>query len=176
MRMARLKRIPGELADDVTGALRAALGSSDDQLQLGGVDATARVLGQMRRKDNESILKDIQDENFDMADRLRRRMVVFEDLVQLNNRDIRALIKDIEDDVKKVALYGAEAELVELFMSNISKNAAADLREAIEYMEKPSRTKIREARETITAAALRLAEEGVINLQLGAEDEDEDVA
>ncbi|MDG1481676.1 MAG: FliG C-terminal domain-containing protein [Myxococcota bacterium] len=174
MRMARLKRIPGELADDVTGALRAALGSSDDQLQLGGVDATARVLGQMRRKDNESILQDIQDENFDMADKLRRRMVVFEDLTQLNSRAVQALIKNVDREVLLVALQGAEAELIDLFFDNVSTNAAKDMREQMEYMEQPPRTKIREARETITAAALRLAEEGVINLQLGAEDDDED--
>ena len=179
MRMARLKRIPGELADDVTGALRAALGSSDDQLQLGGVDATARVLGQMRRKDNESILQDIQDENFDMADRLRRRMVVFEDLTQLNGRAVQALIKNVDRDILVVALLGAEAEMVELFLSNVSSRAREDIKEELEIKEQARdtpRTRIRESREAITAAALRLAEEGVINLQLGAEDDDEDSA
>lgn len=176
MRMARLKRIPGELADDVTGALRAALGSGDDQLQVGGVDATARILGQMRRQDNESILQDIEDENYDMADRLRRRMVVFEDLSQLNSRAVQALIKDVDRDVLLVALKGAESDMVALFLSNVSSRAAEDMREELEIMEQPTRSRIREARESIVVEALRLAEEGVITLHLGAEDDEEEVA
>jgi flagellar motor switch protein FliG len=173
MRMARLKRIPGELADDVTGALRAALGSGDDQLQVGGVDATARILGQMRRSDNESILQDIEDENFDMADRLRRRMVVFDDLSQLNGRAVQALLKQVDRDVLLVALKSAEPAMQTLFFSNVSSRAAEDMREELELLEQPSRARIREARESIVAEALKLAEEGIINLNLGGDEEEE---
>ena len=175
MRMARLKRIPGELADDVTGALRVALGQRGDQLEVGGVDATARMLGQMRRSDNESILADIEDENYDMADRLRRRMVVFEDLEQLSGRAIQTLLKQLERDLLLTALKGASPAMQELFFGNMSSRAAEDLREELELREQPPRSRVREARESIVAEALKLAEEGVINLQFGNE-EDEEVA
>jgi flagellar motor switch protein FliG len=173
MRMARLKRIPGELADDVTGALRAALGKGDDQLDVGGVDATARILGQMRRSDNESILQNIEDQNFDMADRLRRRMVVFEDLAELNNRAVQLLLKEVERDVLLTALKGASPEMQAIFFNNVSSRAAEDMRVDLEILEQPSRSRVREAKEAIVAEALKLAEANVINLQIGGEDDEE---
>ena len=172
MRMARLKKIPGELADDVTGALRTALGKGDDQLQVGGVDVTARMLGQMRRSDNESILQDIEDENFDMADKLRRRMVVFDDLIQLNGRAIQSLMKGIERDVLLIALKGASPEMQTLFFSNVSSRAAEDMREELVILERPALSRIREAQESIVAEAPKLAEDGVINLQMGGDEEE----
>jgi flagellar motor switch protein FliG len=173
MRMARLKRIPGELADDVTGALRAALGKGDDQLDVGGVDATARILGQMRRSDNESILQNIEDQNFDMADRLRRRMVVFEDLAELNNRAVQLLLKEVERDVLLTALKGASPEMQAIFFNNVSSRAAEDMRVDLEILEQPSRSRVREAKEAIVAEALKLAEANVITLQIGGEDDEE---
>ena len=57
VRMARLKRIPGELIDDVTTAITAALGRDDDFLDVGGVDRTARMLGRLAKTENDRILE-----------------------------------------------------------------------------------------------------------------------
>ncbi len=173
MRMARLKRIPGELADEVMAAHRAALGSRDDQLSVGGVDATARSLGQMKRQENEDLLMEIEDTDYDMADQLRRRMVVFTDLSILNGRAIQMLLKQVERDDLLVALKSATPEMKELFLGNVSKRAAEDMREEIEIMEKVSRKRIKEAEESIVAAALKLAEDGSINLNTGSDEDDE---
>jgi flagellar motor switch protein FliG len=172
VRMARLKRIPGELADDVIEALRSALGKQDDHLELGGVDRTARILGRMSRNDNGAILEGVSDEDPDLADSLRRRMIVFEDLIQLTNMAIQVVLKQVDRDDMVLALKGASSQLQDLFLANVSSRAADDIREEMEIMGPVPRSRIRAAQERIVAAALTLAEEGSIYLPMGAEDEE----
>ena len=172
VRMARLKRIPGELADDVIVALRAALGKQDDHLDVGGVDRTARILGRMSRNENGAILEGVSDEDPDLADSLRRRMIVFEDLVQLTNMAIQVVLKQVDRDDMVLALKGASSQLQDLFLANVSSRAADDIREEMEIMGPVPRSRIRAAQERIVAAALTLAEEGSIYLPMGAEDEE----
>ena len=107
-----------------------------------------------------------------MADKLRRRMVVFDDLIQLNGRAIQSLMKGIERDVLLIALKGASPEMQTLFFSNVSSRAAEDMREELEILERPALSRIREAQESIVAEALKLAEDGVINLQMGGDEEE----
>lgn len=172
VRMARLKRIPGELADDVIVALRSALGKQDDHLDVGGVDRTARILGRMSRNENGAILEGVSDEDPDLADSLRRRMIVFEDLVQLTNMAIQVVLKQVDRDDMVLALKGASSQLQDLFLANVSSRAADDIREEMEIMGPVPRSRIRAAQERIVAAALTLAEEGSIYLPMGAEDEE----
>ena len=80
MRMSRLKQVPGDLADNLIKTITDALSQSDDYLEVGGIDKTARILGKMPNKDQTAILGAVEDEDADLADILQRRMVVFEDL------------------------------------------------------------------------------------------------
>jgi len=173
-RMARLKRIPGELADDVIGALRRTLGRQDDHLDVGGVDKTAKVLARMRRTDNAKILEMVADDDGDLADALRRRMFLFEDLRELNNRGIQALLKEVERDDLLLAVKGATPDLLELFLSNVSSRAAVDMREELEIMGPAPKKKLRTAQERIVATAMKLVEEGTIYLPMGGDDDDDD--
>lgn len=172
MRMARLKRIPGELADDVISALRAALGKQDDHLDVGGIDRTARILGRMSRNDNGMILEMVSDEDADLADALRRRMIVFDDLVALTPMAIQTVLKQVDRDDLVLGLKGANAQMQDMFLANVSKRAAEDIREEMEIMGPVPRSRVRAAQERIVAAALTLAEDGSIYLPMGAEDED----
>jgi flagellar motor switch protein FliG len=172
VRMARLKRIPGELADDVMDALRAALGKQDDQLDVGGVDRTARILGRMSRSDNGAILEGVSDEDAELADALRRRMIVFDDLVALTPMAIQTVLKQVDRDDLVLGLKGAPAQLVDLFLANVSKRAAEDIREEMEIMGPVPKARIRAAQERIVAAALTLAEDGSIYLPMGGDEEE----
>jgi flagellar motor switch protein FliG len=173
MRMARLKRIPGELADDVISALRVALGRQDDHLSVGGIDSTARILGRMSRNENGMILEMVGDEDADLDDALRRRMIVFEDLVSLTPMAVQTVLKQVDRDDMVLGLKGASSKLQDLFLSNVSKRAAEDIREEMDIMGPVAKSRVRAAQERIVAAALTLAEDGSIYLPMGAEDDDE---
>lgn len=174
VRMARLKRIPGELIDDVTTAITTALGRDDDFLDVGGVDRTARMLGRLAKVENDRILEVVADEDNPLAERLRRRMVLFSDLMALTNRGIQTLLKQVDRDDLILALKGGTPNEVDRFLDNVSSRAAEDIREEMEIMGPVPKSRIRGAQERIVATALKLAEEGAIYLSIGAEEEDED--
>jgi flagellar motor switch protein FliG len=174
VRMARLKRIPGELIDDVTMAITGALGRDDDFLEVGGVDRTARMLGRLPKAENDRILEVVADEDNPLAERLRRRMVLFGDLMTLTNRGIQTLLKQVDRDDLILALKGGTTAEVDRFLENVSSRAAEDIREEIEIMGPVPKTRTRSAQERIVATALKLAEEGSLYLAIGADDDDED--
>ena len=174
VRMARLKRIPGELIDDVTTAITTALGRDDDFLDVGGVDRTARMLGRLAKVENDRILEVVADEDNPLAERLRRRMVLFSDLMALTNRGIQTLLKQVDRDDLILALKGGTPTETDRFLDNVSSRAAEDIREEMEIMGPVPKSRIRGAQERIVATALKLAEEGAIYLSIGAEDDDED--
>ena len=173
VRMARLKRIPGELIDDVTTAITKALGRDDDFLDVGGVDKTARMLGRLAKTENDRILEVVADEDNPLAERLRRRMVLFSDLMTLTNRGIQTLLKQVDRDDLILGLKGATPVEVDRFLENVSSRAAEDIREEMEIMGPVPKSRIRGAQERIVATALKLAEEGAIYLSIGAEEDDE---
>ena len=174
VRMARLKRIPGELIDDVTTAITAALGRDDDFLDVGGVDRTARMLGRLAKTENDRILEVVADEDNPLAERLRRRMVLFSDLMTLTNRGIQNLLKQVDRDDLILALKGGNPTEVDRFLENVSSRAAEDIREEMEIMGPVPKSRIRGAQERIVATALKLAEEGAIYLSIGAEEDEGD--
>ena len=174
VRMARLKRIPGELIDDVTTAITAALGRDDDFMEVGGVDRTARMLGRLAKTENDRILEVVADEDNPLAERLRRRMVLFSDLMALTNRGIQTLLKQVDRDDLILALKGGTPNEVDRFLENVSSRAAEDIREEMEIMGPVPKSRIRGAQERIVATALKLAEEGAIYLSIGAEEDEED--
>jgi flagellar motor switch protein FliG len=173
VRMARLKRIPGELIDDVTQAITSALGRDDDFLEVGGVDRTARMLGRLAKTENDRILEVVADEDNPLAERLRRRMVLFSDLSALTNRGIQTLLKQVDRDELILALKGATPTETEHFLANVSSRAAEDIREEMEIMGPVPKSRIRGAQERIVATALKLAEEGAIYMAVGAEEDEE---
>lgn len=171
MRMARADKISGELADDVEQAIRRALADLDDPLPVGGVESTARVLGRMTRERNTTVLGNIREKETELADKLQRLMVVFDDLVSLEDRAIQALLRVVDRADLVLALKGASSEMRERFLKNLSSRAAQDLMEELEIATSVRKSQTREAQEKIVMAAQKLADEGVI--MLGTETEDE---
>jgi len=171
LRMARLKQIPGDLADDVTSALCEGLGKMDDHLNVGGVDKTARMLGRMKRSDNDAILFAVSDEDEELADQLRRRMVVFEDLLDLSGRSVQVLVKEVAREDLLIALKWASPEIQDLFFANVSRRAAEDLRDDMTLLSHQPRVRVRAAQEHVVSVALKLSETGAIYLPMGEDEE-----
>ncbi|MFH1466317.1 MAG: flagellar motor switch protein FliG [Pseudomonadota bacterium] len=171
-RMARMRHIPGELADDICSSIRTVLGGSVDHLPLGGVESTARMLGNMKKERNERVLGAIADEDDGLAQALRRRMVVFDDLAELDDRGIQALLKQVDREELVRALKGAKANTRERFFKNLSSRAADDIREALEILGPIRRSVVDDAQTQITTLALELSNKGEIFLPLGGEAED----
>jgi flagellar motor switch protein FliG len=170
VRMARAERVSGALADDVEDSVRRALEDQDDPLPIGGAQTTARILGRLPREKNQTVIVRLRDEGNELADRLQRLMVVFEDLVSLDDRAIQALLRVVERTDLVLALKGASAEMRGRFLKNLSSRAAADLQDEMDVLGNPRKAQIRTAQENVTAAAQRLHDDGVIVLVTGPEE------
>lgn len=172
MRMARIERIPAELADDVEAAVRQALEEQGAGLfAIEGTDTTARMLGRLHRDFQQPILQRIAGTDQALSDLLKRRMMLFEDLQELEGKAIQALLKVVDRATLLVALRGADAGLRTLFLDNMSSRAASDIEEELEIMAPVARSEVREAQERVVESALQLAEEGTLRLPFGGEDE-----
>jgi flagellar motor switch protein FliG len=167
IRMTRAEKVAPELAEDVEAALRRALTDIDDPLPLGGVEGTARILGRMSPERNAAVIRDVRVHSEGLADDLVRRMVRFEDLGRLDARAVQAVLRSVENADLVLALKGAAPPLRELFLRNLSQRAAQDLREEIELGGPARRSQVREAQDRIVATTRKLADEGVIFLDLG---------
>jgi flagellar motor switch protein FliG len=171
IRMARAERVSGALADDVEDSVRRSLEDQDDPLPIGGAQTTARILGRLPREKNQGVLVRLRDEGNDLADRLQRLMVVFEDLVALDDRAIQALLRVVERADLVMALKGASPDLRARFLKNLSSRAAADLQDEMDVLGNPRKAQMRTAQENVTAAAQRLHDDGVIVLVTGPDEE-----
>lgn len=171
IRMAGAERVSGELADDVEDTIRRSLEDQDDPLPIGGAQTTARILGRMPREKNQAVIVRLRDEGNELSDRLQRLMVVFDDLVCLDDRGIQAVLRVVERGDLVLALKGANPELRGRFLKNLSSRAAADLADEMDVLGTPRKSQLRTAQENVTAAAQRLHDEGVLVLATSGEDE-----
>lgn len=172
IRMARMKQVPGEMADDICASLMQALSQADDRVAVGGVDRTARVLGHLQRQDNERLLTHLAERDETLATTLRQRMVVFDDLATLDDRGIQTLVKLVDREDLVRALKGAGPLIQERFFANMSSRAAEDLRESLDIVGTLRKAIVVEAQSRIVALAMELAEKGEIFFPLGEESEE----
>lgn len=168
LRMARVDKIPGEIADEVEEALFTALDDQGSDLwRIVGVDKAAQTLGRLEVLDQELLLGKIGDEDYDLSELLRRRMVVFDDLKSLSDRGVQMLLKNVDRETVVIALRGADAVMREVLLGNMSKRAAQDLRDELTMGSPVARSAVEKAQEEIVSIALRLRDEGVIALGSG---------
>lgn len=172
LRMARIERIPSEIADDVEASVRKSLEERGTGLwSVKGVDTTAQMLGRMHADFQQPILEKIAGTDFELSELLKRRMLLFKDLIKLDNKSIQAILKVVERQNLLVALRGADPEIRDKFLANMSSRAADDLRDELEIMAPVARSEIESAQEEIVKSALTLNEEGTIRLPFGGDDD-----
>jgi flagellar motor switch protein FliG len=173
LRMAKIKTVPGELADEVERTLRLALEDYGEELwEVQGIDRAAKIIGQFKPEVLEGVLDEIYAEQPDLSDMLRRRMVIFEDLESMTDRSIQTVLKNIDRETLVVALRGAATTTRELFLKNMSTRAGQDLRDEMDLLGPVPRQAVQSAQEQIVETVMRLAEDGLVQLPVGGSDSD----
>ena len=165
-RIAKLDTVPDEIIDEIQSVLEdevSRLGESGPK-KMGGIEVAAEILNQIDRKTEKVILEKIEEEEEELADNIRQSMFIFEDLVTLDDRSIRALLKEISNDELILALKTASDALKEKIFSNLSQRAAEMLKEDMEVMGPVRVKEVEQAQRSIIKTARRLEEEGKIVL------------
>jgi len=172
LRMSGIEKVPTELAEDIEGDILSALEADrTEQWPVPGLERTAKILGSLGADAQEDVLERIAESQPSLSDDLRRRLVVFEDLLRIDDRGLQRLLREIDKNHLKIALRGAERELVEHFMNNLSSRAAADLDDELKTGERIPKAEIDAARAAIIDAAMEQRHQGNLVLPIGADAE-----
>lgn len=172
-RLATLDRTTPEVLAEVEGVLKDRLASfmTDDYTAAGGIEAAVEVLNRVDRSTEKLILEALEAEEPELAEEIRKRMLVFEDLVRLDDRALQRVIREIDSGVWALALKTASEEVTERVFRNMSRRAAEMLREDIEYLGPVRLRDVEEAQQKVVAVVRRLEEAGEIVITRGGGEE-----
>ncbi len=175
MRMAELDKVSPEILVDVDRVLQDELLSVEgmEGQRLGGVEAVAELLNSADRAMEASILEGIEEQRESLAEEIRRLMFVFEDLINVDDRGIQMVLKEVSTDDLKIALKIASDDLKEKIFRSMSQRAVEMLKEDMEIMGPTRIRDVEAAQQSIIKIAKRLEQEGKIQLMVAGGGEDE---
>ncbi len=172
-RMATLDRTAPEVLREVEATLEKRLASlvREEFTSIGGIDVAVDVLNRVDRQTERTIMEALEEEDPDLAEEIRLRMFVFEDIVTLDDRSIQKVIAEIDTPTWALALKTASEHVAQRIFQNMSKRAGEILREEIEYLGPVRLRDVEDAQQRIVATCRRLDETGEIIIARGGEDE-----
>ena len=172
-RVANMEQTSPEVIRDVERSLEVRMSSAFNQQleKAGGVQSVAQILNVADRMTNKGILENLQEDDPDLVDQIKRLMFTFDDLMKLDNKSIQALLKEVENSQWAMALKGASEELRQKVMGNLSQRAAVMLQEEMEYLGPVRVSDVEAMQQVIVDSVRRLEDAGEIVISAGADAE-----
>lgn len=171
-RLAKLDQTTPEVVEEVEGTLEKKLSAfvTQDVTPAGGIDVAVEVLNRVDRATEKWIMESLEEDDPELAEEIRKRMFVFEDIILLSDRDVRTVIQEADSRDWKYALKVVSDEVAAKIFRSMSKRQAEIIREDMEYLG-PIRLKdVEAAQQRIVSVIRRLEEAGKIVIARG-EDE-----
>lgn len=172
-RVAMMDRTSPEIIREVEKVLERKLSSvvTQDYTSTGGVKALVEVLNLVDRATEKTIIETLEVQDPELADEIKKLMFVFEDIVQLDDRAVQLILREIDSHDLALALKGSGEQVMIKIETNISKRAAQMLKEDIQYMGPVRLRDVEEAQQRIVAVIRRLEDQGQIIVSRGGRDE-----
>jgi flagellar motor switch protein FliG len=165
-RIAHLETVPPDLIREVDEVLEqelVSMGKESHQL-LGGVGTVAEILNFSDRRTGDSILQALEDNDPELAEKVRKLMFVFDDLVIISDQGVRELLKEVRNEELTLALKTASEELKSKIFKNLSQRAAQMLEEDLTMMGPVRLSDVEVAQQNVLNIARRLEKEGKLML------------
>lgn len=171
-RIAVMDGTSPEIISEVEEILKSKLSTTatDDYSQSGGIETIVQVLQGVDRATEKTILDTLGVQDPGLAEDIKERMFVFEDIVVLDNLSIQRVIRECDNDALMLALKVASDEVKNTIFKNMSTRMAVTLQEEIELMGPVRLREIEEAQSSIVAIIRRLEEAGEIILARGGDE------
>ncbi|GAB3793953.1 flagellar motor switch protein FliG [Virgibacillus kimchii] len=172
-RIATMDSTSPEIINQVEQVLEKNISSAlmDDYTQTGGIQAVVEVLNGVDRSTERTILDALEVQDPELAEEIKKRMFVFEDIVILDNRAIQRVIREVDNEDLRLALKVASDEVKEIIFKNMSQRMAETFRDEMEYMGPVRLKDVEEAQTRIVAAIRRLEDVGEIVIARGGGDD-----
>jgi flagellar motor switch protein FliG len=164
LRLATIDEVPQSALKELDGLVeqRAAEASLGPPRRLGGTRLAANVLKGLGADQKSAAIAFIEERDAELCQQIKDQMFVFENLLQVDDRGIQALLREVPSDVLATALRGADPEVQDKLFRNMSKRAAEILKEEMEVRGPVRLAEVEAAQREIVATAQRLAEDGTI--------------
>jgi flagellar motor switch protein FliG len=172
-RIATMDRTSPEVIKEVERILEKNLSSlvTEDFTAAGGVQAIVNILNTVDRGTEKYIMETLEIEDTDLAEEIRKRMFIFEDILTLDNRSIQRFLRDVENNQLAIALKGATEEVQKTIFGNMSKRLSEMIKEDIEFMGPVRLKDVEEAQQKIVNIIRKLEDAGEIVISRGGGDE-----
>ena len=172
MRVARLTDIQQSALAEIESLIASKSGDTGrgGTRKVGGDKVAAAIVNALKPENGEKLLEAIKEKNEELSQRIEDMMFVFETLLEVDDRGIQALLREISNDLLVVALKGCDPEISDKIMGNMSKRAATLLREDMDAKGPMKLSDVEAAQKEILDVARRLADSGDINLGRGGEE------
>lgn len=172
-RIATMDRTSPDIIREVEEVLEGKLSSlvSQDYTTAGGIESIVDILNSVDRGTEKNIMDTLEIEDAELAEEIRKRMFVFEDIINLDSTSIQRFIREIDNNDLAVALKGATDEVAEVIYGNMSKRMAEMIKEDMEFMGPVRLRDVEEAQQKIVNIIRKLEEAGEIIIARGGGDE-----
>ena len=172
-RIATMDRTSPDVLREVERVLEKKLSSlsSEDYTAAGGVESIVEILNLVDRSSEKTIIESLEEEDPDLAEEIKKRMFVFEDIVMLDDRAIQKVMREVDTQELAKALKAVDTEVQDKIFRNMSKRAAAMLKEDMEFMGPVRLKDVEESQQKIVSTIRRLEDSGEIVIARSGEDE-----
>src|SRR5690625_114550 len=172
-RIATMESTPPDIIAEIEQVLEKNISSSltEDYTQTGGIASVVEVLNEVDRSTERTILDTLEIQDPELAEDIKKRMFIFDDIVILDNRAIQRIIREVENDDLKLALRVAGDEVKDVIFKNMSERMAETIKEEMEYMGPVRLRDVEEAQTRIVSTIRRLDEIGEIVIARGGGDD-----
>ncbi len=172
-RIALMDRTSPDVIKEVEKILESKLASlvNQDYNIIGGVDAVVEILNTVDRGTEKHIMETLEIEEPELADEIRKKMFVFEDVLLLDNRAIQRVLRDVDNNDLAIALKGANEQVQNAIFANLSKRLALMIKEDMEFMGPVRMKDVEEAQQKIVNIIRKLEDSAEIVISRGGGDE-----
>ncbi len=172
-RIAVMDRTSPDVIKEVEKVLESKLSSlvNQDYTIIGGVDAVVEILNTVDRGTEKHIMETLEIEEPELADEIRKKMFVFEDVLLLDDRAIQRVLRDVDNNDLAIALKSANEQVQNAIFNNLSKRLAVMIKEDMEFMGPVRMKDVEEAQQKIVNIIRKLEDAGEIVISRGGGDE-----
>ena len=172
-RIALMDRASPEIIKSIEQQLAKKFASlaTTDPMEVGGINYVAEIMNNVDRATEKYIFDELTARDQKLADLIKQKMFVFEDIVSLDSIAIQEFAKQVDTKDLAVALKGSTQEVAECIFANISSRARESLQADIEYLHNVRMRDVEEAQQRIVGVIRRLEQEGLITISHGGGDE-----
>jgi len=164
-RVADVGQVQDEFVKELDQTIKSSLSTNKiTKRKFDGVVTLANILNEVDGKTEEKVLSHLEEQDSDLADKIRQKMFVFEDLLGVGDKYFRDILQNVDNQQLARALKTASEELKQKIFHNLSERASEMLKEDIEVMGPVRLAEVEEAQQVILKVAKRLEAEGKIVL------------